>query len=96
MTKKEILHKLTNLKKEVRLRYKAELKGIFGSFARDEQRINSDIDILVTFFKEADLFDFVGLGQFLEEQLNCRVDVVPEQDIRLELKDTILKEAIYI
>jgi predicted nucleotidyltransferase len=63
---------------------------------RGEQTINSDIDILTNFKDDADLFDLVGLGQFLEEKLQQKVDIVPEDALRKELKNKILKEAVYI
>jgi len=52
--------------------------------------------MLVDFDAGADLFDFVGLSDFLEEMLSCSVDVVPIRSIREEIKAQILSEAIYI
>ena len=96
LTRDEILSNLEQMKKVIRHKYKAELKGFFGSYARGEEKENSDLDILVKFDEDADLFDFAGLSMFLEEKLNCKVDVVPESNIREEIKQYILKEAIYI
>ena len=92
----EILSVLKALKSEIRQRYKAEVKGIFGSYVRGEQKSRSDIDVLVEFNEGANLLDLTGLSIFLEEKLHCRVDVVPESAIRSELKDSILREAAYI
>jgi hypothetical protein len=61
-----------------------------------ENRENSDIDILVDFDEEADLFDMAGLSIFLQERLNIKVDIVPRRSIREELKESILKETLYI
>ena len=66
---KEIKEMLENLKEEIRRRYRADVIGIFGSYARREQSEKSDIDILVRFHEDATLFDFVGLSIFLEEKL---------------------------
>jgi predicted nucleotidyltransferase len=96
MSTSEILHLLNGLKQEVRQRYKAEIKGIFGSYVRAEEKKESDIDVLVEFDEGANLLDLTGLSLFLEEKLNCRVDVVPESAIRKEIKDSILKEAAYL
>ena len=93
---KEILSILTSLKPEIRQRYKAEVKGIFGSYVRGEQKSGSDIDVLVEFDEGANLLDLTGLSIFLEGKLHRRVDVVPESAIRHELKDSILKEAAYL
>lgn len=89
----EILKKLNN---QIKKDYKAEIKGIFGSYVRGEQKKNSDLDILVSFLDGATLFNFVGLANFLEEKLNLKVDIVPIDTIRNEIKENILKEVIYL
>lgn len=96
MNKTKILKLLADLKGEIRQKYKAQIKGIFGSFARGEQKETSDIDILVDFEEDADLFDFTGLALFLEEKLNLRVDIVPEKSLRKEIKSSVLKEVVRV
>jgi len=96
MTKQSILENLKRLRPVVHNRFRADIKGIFGSYARGEQDAGSDIDMLVDFDAGADLFDFVGLSDFLEEKLNCSVDVVPIRSIREEIKAQVLGEVIYI
>ncbi len=96
MNKTKILKILADLKGEIRQKYKAQVKGIFGSYARDEQKDTSDIDILVDFEEDADLFDFTGLALFLEEKLNLHVDVIPEKSLRKEIKSSVLKEVIRV
>lgn len=96
MTKQSILENLKSLRPVVRNRFRADIKGIFGSYARGEQNAGSDLDMLVDFDAGADLFDFVGLSDFLEEKLKCSVDLVPIRSIRQEIKTAILREAIYI
>jgi len=92
--KTEILNTLAKHRDEIRQKYKAEVKGLFGSFARGEQRGESDIDVLVDFTEQADLFDYVGLGLFLEEKLNRKIDVVPQSSLRKEIKAGILQELV--
>jgi predicted nucleotidyltransferase len=96
MTKQRLVEVLVNLQSEARDRYKAELKGFFGSYARGDQETGSDVDVLVEFGRDADLFDFVGLADFLEEKLACAVDVVPIGSLREEIRAEILKEAVYL
>lgn len=57
MMQDQILETLQSLKHEVHKRYKAEPKGIFGSYTRGEAREDSDIDILVEFREGATLLD---------------------------------------
>ena len=96
MPASEILHLLSELKAEARQRFKAEIKGLFGSYMRGEEKDESDIDVLVEFDEGANLLDLTGLSLFLEEKLNRHVDVVPESTIRKEIKNNILREAVFI
>ena len=91
---KEILEILEGVKEKVQREYKAEIIGIFGSYARGDEREESDVDVLVNFGDEADLFDLVGLGLFLEEKLHRKVDVVPQGSLREEIKPSVLKDMV--
>ncbi|MEE8358100.1 MAG: nucleotidyltransferase family protein [Candidatus Hydrothermarchaeales archaeon] len=92
----EILKVLDDLKGEIKEKYKVKKIGLFGSYVNGGQKHSSDIDVLVKFDDGADLFDFVGLGLFLEEQLDLKVDVVPENALRSELRDSVLKQIAYV
>ncbi len=92
----EIVSVLKDLQKEIKIGFKAEIVGVFGSYAREEQKEGSDADILVRFFEGASLFDFVGLANFLEEKLSLKVDIVPVDTVREEIREDVLKEAIYL
>jgi len=93
----EIIKRLNGLNKEIRKQYKAEVIGIFGSYVRGKQKRKSDLDVLVKFYEGATLFELVGLAIFLEEKLNIKkVDVVPYDAIREEIRDRILKETVYL
>lgn len=93
---KQIRSVLSKQKQELRRKYNIKEIGIFGSYARGEQKKSSDIDILVKFNRNASLFDLVGAGDFLEEKLKMRVDIVSEGGIRQELKSNILGEVMMI
>jgi len=92
----KILAILRQLQDEIRQKYRAEIVGVFGSYARDEARQHSDVDILVRFLEGASLFDLVGLAEFLEENLGIKVDIVSERAIRPELQERILSEVVRI
>lgn len=80
----------------LRKKYKVKSIGIFGSFARGEQRKGSDIDILVEFSEPIGFFKFIDLADFLEEQLGCKVDLVTKKALKPLIKDKILKEVAYV
>lgn len=94
MKRDEILTAIRALSDTIKKNYHAEVIGLFGSYARGEEKASSDIDVLVRFDDKADLFDFVGLSIFLEEKLGREVDVVPHDTVRPELKEIIFKEAV--
>jgi hypothetical protein len=54
------------------------------------------VDVLVRFLEGATLFDLVGLGDFLEEKLKLKVDIVSERAVREELRERILGEVVTI
>jgi predicted nucleotidyltransferase len=89
-----LLGTLRALKPEIVARYKAKEIGLFGSFVRREQNDISDVDILVDFEEGADLFDLVGLALFLEEKLQRKVDVIPKSALRIELRESVLREVV--
>jgi predicted nucleotidyltransferase len=93
----EIKKRLESLNEEVRKQYKAEVIGIFGSYVRRKQRKKGDLDVLVKFYEGATLFELVGLAIFLEEKLGIKkVDIVPYDAVREEIRDRIFKEAVYL
>ncbi|MCK9419623.1 MAG: nucleotidyltransferase family protein [Nitrospirae bacterium] len=91
--KEEIIKSIKALHRELKT-YKVREIGVFGSVVRGEQKQASDIDVLVDFEDNADLFDLVGLGLFLEEKLGQKVDVVPRRALRKEIRDSVLKEVV--
>lgn len=96
MVSQDMLKKLRSFQDEIKGKYHARIKGVFGSYVRGDQDGQSDLDILMDFGPEADLLDFVGVSDFLEDKMGCPIDVVPVNSIRQELKDRILAEAIYL
>jgi hypothetical protein len=96
MTKEKILKTLELVKDEVRWKYKAELKGIFGSYSKGEEKETSDVDVLVEFSKGATLFDLSGLGDFLEQKLQCKVDIVSQRAMRKEIEANVYEDLVAV
>ncbi|MFA5268633.1 MAG: nucleotidyltransferase family protein [Methanoregula sp.] len=80
----------------LRDRYKVERIGIFGSWVRGDTHRGSDIDVLVEFSEPVSLLQLVSVENYLTDLVGIRVDGVPKEDIRRELKDRILSEAVYV
>ncbi len=70
--------------------------SVFGSYTREENKKDSDIDMLVELPKGVSLFDFVDLQLKLEQVLNRKVDLGEFSTIKPRLRDYILKEAVQI
>jgi len=96
ITAEKILARLRELKSHIFQNFRAREIQLFGSSVRKDQNAGSDIDILVDFEDEADLFDLTGLTIFLEDEFQQKVDIVPKKALRKELKEAILNEAIAI
>jgi predicted nucleotidyltransferase len=88
----EIKQKVIPILKE----YKISKAGIFGSYARGEQKTKSDVDILVETGQDMDLFEFVHLKLLLQKVMKKKVDLVEYELIRKELKEQILNDEIRI
>jgi predicted nucleotidyltransferase len=67
---------------------------LFGSVARDEANIDSDVDLLVEFDRPVGLFAFVRLKKYLEEILERSVDLGTIDSLKPYLQESVFREAI--
>jgi predicted nucleotidyltransferase len=96
MEKQEIIKIIRNSKPEMESHYGVQRLGLFGSHVREKQRKKSDIDILVAFNRDIDLFDFLDLRDYLEGQLRVKVDLVMESALKPAIGKRILSEVEYV
>ena len=96
MGKQEVINIIRDTKPELATRYGVERLGLFGSYVRGQHRKRSDIDILVSFNREIDLFDFVDLREYLEARLQHKVDLVMESALKPAIGKRILDEVEYV
>jgi uncharacterized protein len=96
MGKQEIINIIKNSKPELKSHYGVQRLGLFGSYVREKQRKKSDIDILVAFNRDIDLFDFLDLREYLESQLKVKVDLVMESALKPAIGKRILSEVEYV
>lgn len=76
-------------------RYQVRRLALFGSVARGEARIDSDVDLLVTFLPGAQI-GFLTLGQMkreLAEMFHRPVDLVPQNGLKPVIRESVLAEA---
>jgi len=82
-------------RKELEDKYYVKSIAIFGSYTRNEQTPESDVDILVEFSKPVGLL-FVHLADYLEEILGVKVDLMTPEAIKPNRRRYILEELIYV
>ena len=72
----EILPMLRELLPYIRKKYEVTTIEVFGSYVKNQQSFNSDLDLLVTFSKVPGLLKFLELKNYLSEKLQVNVDLV--------------------
>lgn len=96
MKKEEILHILQSHMKEFQ-RFGVTRIGLFGSFVRDQQEEDSDVDILVEFLPAEKTFrNYVALIYLLEDLLRREVELVTPESISPYLKPYVSSEVKYV
>jgi uncharacterized protein len=74
-------------------KYHVKTLRIFGSMARGESRIDSDVDLLVTFSKPVSLLQLVGLERELSAIIGRKIDLLTTKSVSRYLRNSILKES---
>lgn len=88
MTRDKLLKTIVlNLKKEG-----AKKIALFGSYARNEQRPQSDLDILVRFKSKKSYFDIVRIERELSQKAGVKIDLLTEKSINPLILNNIKKE----
>ena len=74
---KESILKLLSSNSVVIKNYGAKRIGLFGSYVRNEQKENSDIDFIVEFEKEKKTYtNFIHLTYFLQDLFDTEIDLI--------------------
>ena len=79
---------------EIKDKYSVSKIGVFGSYARGEEKESSDIDILVE-FQETTLHNFMGLIFYLEELLGKEVHLVTNNALSPYMRPNVEKEVVW-
>lgn len=95
ITRQEILKRLEEVRNDLFQCYPLTALGLFGSYARENQNDESDIDIIVEFSQPVG-FEIVDLAIELESALGASVDLVSRNGIRDRILSHIEKQIIYV
>ncbi len=94
MNRTALVDRLRNDRAALHQRYGVRSLALFGSYARDAARPDSDVDLLVDFQSTPSLRAYADLKEHLEGLLGYPVDLITRQALRRELRARIEAEAI--
>jgi len=93
LTREHVIELLVASEPEIRALGVQRL-ALFGSVARGQARLDSDVDLLVQFLPGAKTYArFLALSELLEERLGRRVELVTVEALSPYLGPRILAEA---
>lgn len=92
----DVLAALRSLLPELKERYGVVSVELFGSFVRSQQRLDSDIDLLVEFDDPPSLLTFLALERELSERLERPVDLVQKEAVQRRIGRAIRAEAVAV
>ena len=96
LTLDDVLEILRKRKRDFEDAYGVTAIGVFGSFAREKAKQDSDIDVVVK-MKKPDLFYMVHIKEKLEDDCRTKVDIVHYREkMNAFLKKRIDQEAVYV
>ena len=83
---------------ELKEKYKIKEIGIFGSYIKGNQKLESDLDILVEFKKNSklSLIDLIGIEIELSDLLGVKVDLVEKKSLKPYIGRKILQKVVYL
>lgn len=93
MGKKEIANVLYQ-HDDILNRYNVKAVFLFGSYARNEQKENSDIDFIMDFKEPISILEHVKLKDELEGIFGRHIDIVTRKALKSAISAQILKEAV--
>jgi hypothetical protein len=96
LDKEKIIKIINKHRKELEEKYKIKSIALFGSYIKDEQTEQSDIDLLVEYTETVGLLHIAATENYLSDILGVKADIVPKKSVRKELKDVIFNEAVQI
>jgi len=95
MTREEVVKKLKAHRREI-ASFGVRRLSIFGSVARLEDDVDSDVDVLVAFEGETTFDGYFDLKFWLEDLLGRPVDLVTEKALRPEMALEVNREAVHV
>lgn len=96
MRREEVITKLNDHSNHLAKKFGVKALFLFGSIARDEGNIDSDVDLFVEINDPIGLFEFISLKHELETLLGCQVDLGTRRSLKREIEEMIEGETIRV
>lgn len=90
----KIIDILRRRDREIKERFHVKKIGLFGSFARGDEKESSDVDIMVE-FEEPTFNNFMNLALFLEDLFGRRVELVTPDSLSPYIASYVKKEVVW-
>jgi predicted nucleotidyltransferase len=88
----EIKKVLRDYKSVLKDKYHVNIFGIFGSYVRNEQAPDSNLDILVDFTAPLSLSEFIDMEEELSELLDVKVELLSRSALKPYIGKRILNK----
>jgi hypothetical protein len=96
MDRQAVLTLLAAHKPQLARQFGVSSLALFGSTARGQAHDGSDVDILISFITTATSKQYFGARFYLEDVLQCPVDLITDKALRKELRPYIERDAIHV
>jgi predicted nucleotidyltransferase len=91
-----ILDQLRSMRHELREQYHVKRIGVFGSYSRNDQTKESDLDLVVEFDQSIGMMAFVHLQNLIADRLNLKIDLVTPDGLHPLIRDQVMHEVVYV
>lgn len=96
MKRDDVLTLLVRHQSELRTHFGVRSLRLFGSTARGDARVDSDVDLLVEFDRPTGLFGLFALQDKLEALLQRSVDLGTPASLKPRIRQQVLAESVYV
>ena len=96
MKRDQVIHILSKQRGELASKYGVKSLTLFGSVARDDATVTSDVDLLVEFDRPVGYFGLFALQDHLESLLGCKVDLGTPRSLKPRFREHVMQEAIRV
>lgn len=96
MNREIVLSLLAEHKPQLQRQFGVRSLALFGSTARGTAVEGSDVDVLISFDTPTTSRQYFGTQFYLEDVLQCPVDLVIEKALRKELRPYVERDAVYV